>query len=62
MSEPLILLKGSTVKEMCIKLHKDFLKKFRFAKIWGPSSKFPGQTKMLEHKLMDNDIVEISTN
>jgi small GTP-binding protein len=56
---PLIMFKGTTVEDMCNKLHKDFSRKFKFARIWGKSAKFPGQKQMLKHKLIDGDIVEI---
>ncbi|MFC1722520.1 OBG GTPase family GTP-binding protein [Nanoarchaeota archaeon] len=59
MGEPLILRKGATIQTMCVKLHKDFVKRFRFARVWGKSAKFPGQILMLKHKLQDEDIVEI---
>lgn len=59
MKEPLILRKGVTVEGMCLKLHKDFVKKFKFSRIWGPSAKFPGQRLMLQHVLQDEDVVEI---
>ena len=59
MDVPLIMRKGNTLKNVCLKLHKDFLSKFRFARIWG-SSKFPGMpVKRLDYTLKDNDIVEI---
>jgi hypothetical protein len=56
---PLIMFKNSTIRDMCRKLHKDFESKFKFARVWGKSAKFPGQKLMLEHKVMDDDIVEI---
>ena len=59
MDVPLIMRRGNTLKDVCLKLHKDFLSKFRFARIWG-SSKFPGMpVKRLEYELKDSDIVEI---
>lgn len=57
--EPMILQEGATIKDICGKIHRDFVKKFKFAKAWGPSAKFPGQTFMLDHKLADEDVVEI---
>lgn len=57
--EPMIIKKGSTIKDVCNKLHKDFVTKFKFARVWGPSSKFPGQVFKLDHKLKDTDILEI---
>ncbi|HJN56981.1 MAG: GTP-binding protein [Candidatus Woesearchaeota archaeon] len=57
--EPMIMWKNSTLKDLCLKMHKDFSEKFKFARIWG-SSKFPGQhiTK-LNYELKDKDIVEL---
>ncbi len=57
--EPLIMRSGSMVQDVCSKLHRDFVNKFKFAKIWGPSAKFPGQSFMLDHKLADEDVLEI---
>ncbi len=55
---PLILKKGTTVKGMCEKLHRDFVTKFKYCKVWG-SSKFPGQKLSLKYTLKDGDVVEI---
>ena len=62
MDEPLIMWENATIKDLCLKLHKDFVDKFRFARVWG-SSKFPGQhiTK-LSYTLKDKDIVELRMN
>ncbi|MGV8150190.1 MAG: OBG GTPase family GTP-binding protein [Candidatus Woesearchaeota archaeon] len=59
MKVPLIISRNSKVEDVCNKLHKDFATKFKFCKIWGKSSKFPGQRLMLDHKLLDKDILEI---
>lgn len=60
MNEPMIIKRNSTIKNICEKLHKDFISKFRFARIWGPSSKFPGQQyRGVDHVLQDRDILEI---
>lgn len=59
MAEPLIMKSGATIKDMCEKLHKDFVKKFRFARIWGPSAKFDEQKVALKHILKDEDVVEV---
>ncbi|MFH1439096.1 MAG: GTPase [Candidatus Woesearchaeota archaeon] len=60
MDEPLILRKGDTLKRMCEKLHKDFVQKFKFARILGDSVKYDGQKVMkLHHKLKDKDVVEL---
>lgn len=57
---PLIMHKNSRIRDVCEKLHKDFVSKFRFARLWGRSSKFPGQKLLsLEHVLIDEDVLEI---
>lgn len=61
LGEPLIMLRGTSIKDVCNKLHKDFITKFRYARIWG-SSKFPGQLfKNMNYLLKDEDIIEIHT-
>lgn len=56
---PLIIKRNSTIGDVCNKLHKDFVKKFKFARVWGKSAKFPGQRLMTSHILLDKDILEI---
>ncbi|MEK6905825.1 MAG: TGS domain-containing protein, partial [Nanoarchaeota archaeon] len=56
---PLIIKRNSTIGDVCNKLHKDFVKKFKFARVWGKSAKFPGQRLMTNHILIDKDILEI---
>ncbi len=57
--EPLIITKDSTIRNVCNKLHKDFVKKFKYARVWGSSAKHPAQRVMLKHVLKDEDILEI---
>src|SRR3989344_6349615 len=56
---PIAFDKGATVKDLAKKIHKDFLKKFKYARIFGPSAKFDGQTVGLTHVLKDEDAVEL---
>jgi len=56
---PLIINKNCTIEDVCNKLHKDFVTKFKFARVWGRSAKFGGQMLRLKHKLLDGDVVEI---
>jgi ribosome-interacting GTPase 1 len=58
---PIILEPGENVKKVAEKILKGFSKKVKETKIWGPSSKFPGQKVGLKHKLKDLDIVEFKT-
>ncbi len=59
MEEPLIIMKGSTIRDVCTKTHKDFEDKFKFARVWGKSAKHPGQRLMLKHVLKDKDVLEL---
>ena len=58
---PLILKKDSSVSDVAEKILKGMSQKIKKAKIWGPSSKFPGQTTGLTHILKDKDVVELQT-
>jgi hypothetical protein len=59
LEEPLIIRTGSTVETVCTKLHRDFVRRFRYARIWGKSVKHGGQRVGLTHKLIDGDILTI---
>lgn len=60
MIEPLIMHTGCTVGDVCEKLHKDFISKFRFVRVWGPSARFDGQKLLsLKHVVKDKDVLEI---
>jgi uncharacterized protein len=58
---PIIMKPGSVVGEVAEKILKGFSKKVKEVKIWGPSSKFSGQTVGMKHKLKDLDVVEFRT-
>jgi ribosome-interacting GTPase 1 len=59
--KPIIMKQDSTVFDVAEKILKGFSKTVKETKIWGPSSKFPGQTIGLKHKLKDLDVVEFRT-
>jgi small GTP-binding protein len=59
--EPLIIRRGSGVRDVCGKLHRDFIKKFRYARVWGNSVKFQGQKVGMDHTLEDGDLITIIT-
>lgn len=60
-SKPLILRKGATVSEAVRHLREELLQYFKYARIWGPSAKYPGERVGLDHELMDGDIIEVHT-
>ncbi len=57
--EPLIVRRGSTVEDVAAKLHRDFVRNFRQARVWGISVKFPGQKVGLDHQLQDEDVLRM---
>ena len=59
MIEPLIVKDTSTVRDVCAKLHRDFLRKFRYARVKGPSAKFDWQRVGLDHQLKDEDLLTV---
>jgi len=60
LEEPMILTKPVTIRTVCQHIHRDFVKKFKYARVWGKSTKFPGQEfRNLDKQLTDEDIVEI---
>ncbi len=58
-SEPFILKKGGTTGELAKQIHSALFDSYRYARVWGRSSKFPGERVGSAHQLMDRDIVEI---
>ncbi|MCH2436641.1 MAG: GTP-binding protein [Candidatus Thalassarchaeum sp.] len=57
--EPLIVKNTSTVRDVCVKLHRDFVRRFRYARVKGPSAKFDWQRVGLDHLLKDEDLLTI---
>ncbi len=57
--EPMILREGAKVETICVRLHRTFKEKFRYAQIWGSSAKHTGQRVGLDHLLKDQDVVTI---
>ncbi|CAH2075981.1 unnamed protein product [Thlaspi arvense] len=58
--DPVILSsKKRTVEDFCIRIHKDMLKQFKYALVWGSSAKHKPQRVGREHELEDEDVVQI---
>ena len=55
---PFVLPKRTTLEELAGKIHKDFVNKLKFAKIWG-TTVFDGQLVQRDYVLQDGDVVEI---
>ena len=57
---PFVLPKKSTLEDLAIKVHKDFVTNLKFARVWGKEV-FDGQMVQRDHVLRDGDVVEIHT-
>lgn len=57
-STPFTIPENNTLLDFARAVHKDFLN-LKFARIWGSSAKFDGQTITRERVLHDGDIVEL---
>ena len=60
-SVPVIVKPDSTLEQVAEKILHGYSKRIKFAKIWGPSSKFNGQKIGLKHVVKDNDVIEFYT-
>lgn len=59
LSMPYTVPAGSTVMDVAEKVHKDFVTKLKYARVWG-SAKFDGMRVERTHVLKDRDIIELS--
>ncbi len=59
LEKPLILPAGSTLLDVCKRIHPRFTEGARYAYVWGSSVKFKGQRVGLDHVPNDKDIVTI---
>lgn len=57
--EPLIIRNGSTIRDVCNKIHRDLERGFKHALVWGKSVKFQGQKVGINHLLSNEDVLTI---
>lgn len=50
---------GTTVESLCSQIHKTLTKEFKYALVWGTSSKHYPQRCGLTHLLEDEDVIQI---
>lgn len=58
---PFVVRQGTTVGELARGIHSDLAERYRYSRLWGPTSKFAGERVGPDHVLGDRDIVEIHT-
>jgi ribosome-interacting GTPase 1 len=57
--EPLIVTAGSTISDVCRKIHRKFAGEAKYALVSGTSVRFSPQRVGVDHVLQDSDIVTI---
>lgn len=62
LEEAILLKKGSTVRDLCLKIHKSMIDTFKGAQVWGRSVTRQGQVVKISHPLSDEDVVTIKCN
>ena len=55
---PFLFKQGSTLLDLAGAVHRDFVQKLTFARIWGKDT-FPGQKVSREYLLADKDVIEL---
>ncbi len=58
---PMVFKGPVTVGELARMIHNDFYENFKYARIWGPSAKFPNEKVGLDRKLTDGTVVQLYT-
>ena len=57
--KPFVVPKNASVEDVCTRIHADLVKKFKYAMVWGTSSKHSPQTVGIQHMLHDEDVLQI---
>lgn len=60
-SDPIILRGGATVEHVCHAIHRSIVAVFKYALVWGTSTKFNPQRVGLHHTTHDEDVIQIVT-
>lgn len=59
--DPLVVRNGSSVGDLCHRIHRDFEDKFKYALVWGSSVKHSPQKCGLNHIIHDEDVISLFT-
>jgi small GTP-binding protein len=60
-ADPMALAPGSTIADVAAALHNDLRAECRGARVWGPSARFDGQLVGRDHRVADEDVIEVIT-
>lgn len=63
LNDPICLRQGATIETVCHGIHRSLASHFKYALVWGKSSKFNPQPQKvgLNHLVQDEDVVSIFT-
>ncbi|PWN51914.1 P-loop containing nucleoside triphosphate hydrolase protein [Violaceomyces palustris] len=62
LNDPLVVREGATIEAVCHQVHRSLVEKFKYAVVYGKSSKFSGGQKVgLNHKVAPDDVVTLFT-
>lgn len=59
--DPMVVRKDSTITQVCDAVHREMKNQFKYALVWGSSSKHSPQKCGLQHPVHDEDVVQIVT-
>lgn len=60
-SEALIVRSGSTIEDVCDRVHRTLKDTFKYALVWGASARHVPQRVGLGHPVCDEDVIHINT-
>lgn len=55
----LILRRGVTVEHVCHAIHRTLVSAFKYALVWGTSTKYSPQRVGLSHIMHDEDVIQV---
>lgn len=58
-SDPLILRQGCTVEHVCHAIHRTLVDQFKYALVWGTSTKYSPQRVGAQHIMNDEDVIQV---
>lgn len=58
---PFILPRGATVRDAAVAVHRDFIERLKYARLWSTVGHVDGMMVGRDHVLQDGDVIEIHT-
>lgn len=58
-TDAIILRKGASVEHVCHRIHRSLASQFKYALVWGTSTKYSPQRVGLTHTMEHEDVIQI---